>query len=139
MPKPVVAAVNGVAAGAGAAFAFACDLRIVADTAGFNLAFTGDRPLRRLRVVVVAARLVGAAKAKELLLLPRTVGAQEALDLGLATEVVPDADLAAGSRELARQLAAGPTWPTAPSGRPSRSRRRTRSRSRWPTRRSSWR
>ena len=109
MPKPVVAAVNGVAAGAGAAFAFAADVRLVAESAGFNLAFTGIALSADSGSSWWLPRLVGAAKAKELLLLPRTVGAQEALDLGLATEVVPDADLAERTGELARQFAAGPT------------------------------
>src|SRR5204863_5787990 len=54
-------------------------------------------------------RLLGVAKAKELLLMPRTVGAPEALDLGLATEVVPDGDLAGRVGEVASGLAAGPT------------------------------
>ncbi len=109
MPKPVVAAVNGVAAGAGAAFAFAADVRLVAESAGFNLAFTGIALSADSGSSWWLPRLVGVAKAKELLLLPRTVGAREALDLGLATEVVPDADLAERTRELAEQFAAGPT------------------------------
>jgi 2-(1,2-epoxy-1,2-dihydrophenyl)acetyl-CoA isomerase len=109
MPKPVVAAVNGVAAGAGAAFAFAADLRIVAESGGFNLAFTGIALSADSGSSWWLPRLVGAAKAKELLLLPRTIGAREALDLGLATEVVPDADLADRVREVAQRLAAGPT------------------------------
>jgi 2-(1,2-epoxy-1,2-dihydrophenyl)acetyl-CoA isomerase len=109
MPKPVVAAVNGVAAGAGAAFAFAADLRIVAESGGFNLAFTGIGLSADSGSSWWLPRLIGAAKAKELLLLPRTVGAREALDLGLATEVVPDADLADRVREVAGRLAAGPT------------------------------
>jgi len=109
MPKPVVAAVNGVAAGAGAAFAFAADLRILAESAGFNLAFTGIALSADSGSSWWLPRLVGAAKAKELLLLPRTVGAQEALDLGLATEVVPDADLADRVHEVVQRLAAGPT------------------------------
>src|ERR671932_2814072 len=109
MPKPVVAAVNGVAAGAGAAFAFAADLRIVAESAGFNLAFTGIALSADSGSSWWLPRLVGAAKAKELLLLPRTVGAREALDLGLATEVVPDADLEDRVREVAQRFAAGPT------------------------------
>jgi 2-(1,2-epoxy-1,2-dihydrophenyl)acetyl-CoA isomerase len=109
MPKPVVAAVNGIAAGAGAAFAFAADLRILAESAGFNLAFTGIALSADSGSSWWLPRLVGAAKAKELLLLPRTIGAAEALDLGLATEVVPDADLADRVREVSQRLAAGPT------------------------------
>ena len=109
MPKPVVAAVNGVAAGAGAAFAFAADLRIVAESAGFNLAFTGIALSADSGSSWWLPRLVGAAKAKELLLMPRTVGAREAFDLGLATEVVPDDDLADRVAEVAQRLAAGPT------------------------------
>jgi 2-(1,2-epoxy-1,2-dihydrophenyl)acetyl-CoA isomerase len=109
MPKPVVAAVNGVAAGAGAGFAFACDFRVVADTAGFNLAFTAIGLSADSGSSWSLQRLVGLAKAKELLLLPRTVAAQEALTLGLATRVVPAADVLPESLELARQLADGPT------------------------------
>jgi 2-(1,2-epoxy-1,2-dihydrophenyl)acetyl-CoA isomerase len=109
MPKPVIAAVNGVAAGAGAAFTFAADVRLVAESAGFNLAFTGIALSADSGSSWWLPRLVGVAKAKELLLMPRTVGAREALDLGLATEVVPDADLPERTRELAQQLAAGPT------------------------------
>jgi 2-(1,2-epoxy-1,2-dihydrophenyl)acetyl-CoA isomerase len=109
MPKPVVAAVNGIAAGAGAAFAFAADLRILAESAGFNLAFTGIALSADSGSSWWLPRLVGVATAKELLLRPRTVGAREALDLGLATEVVPDADLPARVREVAADLAAGPT------------------------------
>ena len=109
MPKPVVAAVNGVAAGAGAAFAFAADLRIVAESAGFNLAFTGIALSADSGSSWWLPRLVGVAKAKELLLQPRTVGAREAVDLGLATEVVPDAELGERTSEVATALAAGPT------------------------------
>jgi 2-(1,2-epoxy-1,2-dihydrophenyl)acetyl-CoA isomerase len=109
MPKPVVAAVNGVAAGAGAGFAFAADVRILAESAGFNMAFTGIALSADSGSTWWLPRLVGAAKAKELLLMPRTVGAKEALDLGLATEVVPDADLADRTHEVAARLAGGPT------------------------------
>jgi 2-(1,2-epoxy-1,2-dihydrophenyl)acetyl-CoA isomerase len=109
MPKPVVASVNGVAAGAGAAFAFAADIRILAESAGFNMAFTGIALSADSGSSWWLPRLVGAAKAKDLLLRPRTVGAGEALDLGLATEVVPGADLVDRTREVAGRLAAGPT------------------------------
>jgi 2-(1,2-epoxy-1,2-dihydrophenyl)acetyl-CoA isomerase len=109
MAKPVIAGVNGVAAGAGAAFAFAADLRIVASSAGFNLAFTGIALSADSGASWWLPRLVGPAKAKELLLMPRTVGAAEALALGLASEVVPDAELAGRVAEAAARLAAGPT------------------------------
>ena len=109
MDKPVVAAVNGVAAGAGAAFAFAADLRYVAASAGFNLAFTGIALSCDSGSSWSLPRLVGPARAKELLFFPRTVRAEEAHQLGLATEVVADEELAARVDEVARGLAAGPT------------------------------
>ncbi|WP_153393086.1 enoyl-CoA hydratase-related protein [Ornithinicoccus halotolerans] len=109
MDKPVVAAVNGVAAGAGAAFAFAADLRVVASSAGFNLAFAAIGLSCDSGTSWSLPRLVGTARAKELLLRPRTVPAQEALELGLATEVVPDEGLPARAAEVAAELAAGPT------------------------------
>jgi 2-(1,2-epoxy-1,2-dihydrophenyl)acetyl-CoA isomerase len=109
MPKPVIASVNGVAAGAGASFAFAADVRLVGAGAGFNLAFSAIALSCDSGASWWLPRLVGVAKAKDLLLFPRTVGAQEALELGLATRVVPDDELEAATAELARQLAAGPT------------------------------
>jgi 2-(1,2-epoxy-1,2-dihydrophenyl)acetyl-CoA isomerase len=109
MPKPVVAAVNGVAAGAGASLAFACDFRVLSDTAGFNLAFAGIALSCDTGSSWTLPRLVGRAKALELLYFPRTVTAQESLDLGLATTVVPADDLAGEVQALALRLAAGPT------------------------------
>ena len=109
MAKPVLAAVNGVAAGAGASLALACDLRVVADTAGFNLAFANVGLSCDTGASWHLPRLVGRAKALELLYLPRTVKAEEALELGLASQVVPAAELASVVGELAARLAAGPT------------------------------
>jgi 2-(1,2-epoxy-1,2-dihydrophenyl)acetyl-CoA isomerase len=109
MAKPVIAAVNGVAAGAGASLAFACDLRIVADTAGFNLAFAGVALSCDTGSSFTLQRLVGPAKAIELLYQPRTIKADEALALGLATRVVPADTLADEVAALAAGLAAGPT------------------------------
>ena len=109
MPKPVIAAVNGIAAGAGAAFALACDFRVVADTAGFNLAFAGIALSCDSGSSWTLPRIVGWAKAKELLLQPRTVPADEALRLGLATEVVAVDEVVDRALTLARELAAGPT------------------------------
>ena len=109
MPKPVVAAVNGVAAGAGAAFAFACDFRIVADTASFTMAFASVGLSADSGSSWTLPRLVGMAKAKELLLQPAVIPAADALELGLATEVVPAQEVASRARALAVRLAAGPT------------------------------
>ena len=109
MAKPVIAAVNGVAAGAGASLAFACDLRIVADSAGFNLAFANVALSCDTGASYTLQRLVGRAKAMELLYFPTTVGAEDALALGLATKVVPGDELEAEVRALATRLAAGPT------------------------------
>ena len=109
MQKPVIAAVNGVAAGAGASLAFACDLRVVADTAGFNLAFANIALSCDTGSSFTLQRLVGRARAIELLYFPRTVAADEALTLGLATRVVPAGELAEVVTDLATRLAAGPT------------------------------
>lgn len=109
MPKPVIAAVNGVAAGAGASLAFACDLRIVAESAGFNLAFPGVALSCDTGASWTLPRLVGQARAIELLYFPSTIPAARALELGLATSVVPDDQLAAEVGTLAAKLAAGPT------------------------------
>jgi 2-(1,2-epoxy-1,2-dihydrophenyl)acetyl-CoA isomerase len=109
MPKPVVAAVNGVAAGAGASLAFACDLRLLAHGAGFNLAFAGIGLSCDTGSSWTLPALVGRSKALELLYFPRTIPSEECLELGLATKVVPADALAEEVRQLARGLAAGPT------------------------------
>jgi 2-(1,2-epoxy-1,2-dihydrophenyl)acetyl-CoA isomerase len=109
MDKPVVAALNGVAAGAGAAFAMAADFRVMAEGAGMNLAFAGIALSCDSGSSWWLPRLVGPARAKELLLRPRTVPAAECLELGLVTEVVAADELEATVGELAATLAAGPT------------------------------
>lgn len=107
MPKPVVAAVNGVAAGAGASLAFACDLRIAADDARFVLAFGRIGLVPDSGATWLLPRLVGLGRATELALLPDPVGAEEALRIGLVNRVVPADRLLAEARELARRLAEG--------------------------------
>jgi len=109
MAKPVLAAVNGVAAGAGASLAFACDLRYLAEGAGYNLAFANVALSCDTGASYHLQRLVGRAKAIELLYFPRTLSAEESLELGLATEVVPGDDLPAVVSDVAARLAAGPT------------------------------
>ncbi len=109
MPKPVVAAVNGVAAGGGFSFALACDLRIASEKASFATAFTKIGLAPDSGMSWTLQRLVGRAKALELLLLAEPVRADEALELGLVNRVVPAGELDATARELAVRLAAGPT------------------------------
>lgn len=109
MTKPVIAAVGGVAAGAGAAFAFAADIRVLGESAGFNLAFAGVGLSADSGASWTLPRLVGYGRAAELLLRPRTVGASEALAIGLANRVVPDDRLVEEAAELAQELAQGPT------------------------------
>src|SRR3954451_20219206 len=92
---PVIAAVNGIAAGAGAALALLADQRIVADSAGFNLAFAGIGLSCDTGCSWTLPRLVGPTRAIDLLFRPRTITADEALGLGIATEVVPDDEFAA--------------------------------------------
>ncbi|MEU4208800.1 enoyl-CoA hydratase-related protein [Streptomyces sp. NPDC026206] len=109
MPKPVVAGINGVAAGAGAGFAFAADYRVVADAATFNTSFAGVALTADSGVSWTLPRLIGRSRAADLLLFPRNVPAQEAYELGIANKVVPAAELAAEAQAVARRLAGGPT------------------------------
>ena len=108
-PKPVIASVNGVAAGAGAALAFAADLRIASDKAAFNLAFANIGLTADSGGSWTLPRLVGPAKALELLMLPETIGIEQAAELGLVHRVVPAEELDAVVGELAAKMAAGPT------------------------------
>jgi 2-(1,2-epoxy-1,2-dihydrophenyl)acetyl-CoA isomerase len=109
MPKPVIAAVNGVAAGAGAGLAFACDIRIAAQGASFLMAFARVGLAADTGVSWTLPRLAGAGLAAELLMLAEPIRAPRALELGLVSQVVEDADLPVAARALAARMAAGPT------------------------------
>ncbi|HEX5189092.1 MAG TPA: enoyl-CoA hydratase-related protein [Streptosporangiaceae bacterium] len=109
MPKPVIASLPGTAAGAGAAFAFACDFRIATRRASLMMAFARVGLSADSGSSWTLQRLVGSAKAAELLLLADPVSAEQALDLGLFTRLVDEDELAGQVRELALRLAAGPT------------------------------
>jgi 2-(1,2-epoxy-1,2-dihydrophenyl)acetyl-CoA isomerase len=109
MPKPVVAAVNGVAAGAGAGLAFACDLRVAAQGASFLMAFARVGLAADTGVSWTLPRLAGAGRAAELLMLAEPIRASQALELGLVNQVVQDTDLLTVAGALAARLAAGPT------------------------------
>lgn len=109
MDKPVIASLNGIAAGAGASLAFAADFRYVAESAGFTLSFAGVGLSCDSGASWTLPQLVGVAKAKELMMLGGRIDSAEALRLGLATEVVPDAELAEHVAAVAGRLAGGPT------------------------------
>ncbi|WP_199433949.1 enoyl-CoA hydratase-related protein [Qaidamihabitans albus] len=109
MPKPVIAAVNGPAAGAGAAFAYAADLRIAAGSANFMMAFANVGLGPDSGASWTLQRLIGYGRATELMLLARTVDSTEALRIGLVSEVVTDEELPSRAHALAARLAAGPT------------------------------
>lgn len=107
--KPVIAAVNGVAAGAGASFAFACDLRICAKSASFVLAFVNVGLVPDSGATLTLLQSVGYAKAAELCFLGEKLTADEALKHSLVNRIVEDADLLSATREMAAKLAAMPT------------------------------
>jgi 2-(1,2-epoxy-1,2-dihydrophenyl)acetyl-CoA isomerase len=107
-PKPLVAAVNGAAAGIGASFALACDLIVAAESAYFLQAFRRVGLVPDGGATYMLPRLVGKARAMELVLLGDKLPARTALDWGLINRCVPDAELMPTALGLARQLAAGP-------------------------------
>jgi 2-(1,2-epoxy-1,2-dihydrophenyl)acetyl-CoA isomerase len=109
MPVPVVAAVNGVAAGAGANMALGCDLVLAAESASFIQAFSKIGLLPDCGGTWLLPRLVGRAKALELALLGDKVKAVDAERLGMISRVVPDAELQDAALALAQKLAGMPT------------------------------
>jgi 2-(1,2-epoxy-1,2-dihydrophenyl)acetyl-CoA isomerase len=109
MPKPVIAAVNGMAAGAGASFAYACDLRITAESAKFLMAFANVGLTADSGASWTLPRLIGYGRAMEMMLLAKPVTARRALEIGMVTEVVADDAVQATAQELAERMAAGPT------------------------------
>ncbi len=109
MEKPVIAAVNGVAAGAGASLALACDLRIAGESASFIQSFVHVGLIPDAGGSFMLPRLVGVSRAMELACTGRRVGAAEALRIGLVNQVVPDEELPAATMKLATKLANLPT------------------------------
>jgi 2-(1,2-epoxy-1,2-dihydrophenyl)acetyl-CoA isomerase len=109
MDAPVIAAVNGTAAGAGVGLVAMADLAICASGAKFNLAYTGVGLTPDASTSFLLPRAVGAKRAMELLLLNRTIGAEEAVSWGLVNRTTPDAQLMAEALKLGEQLAAGAT------------------------------
>lgn len=111
MPQPVIAAVNGVAAGAGAVLAAASDIRVMAESASFRFLFTsvglsgGD-----MGIAWLLPRIVGLGRATEALLLGGKISSRRALDWGLAAKVVPDDELDATVSDYVAQLTALAPW-----------------------------
>jgi 2-(1,2-epoxy-1,2-dihydrophenyl)acetyl-CoA isomerase len=110
LEKPVIAAVNGVAAGLGAHLAFACDLIIAASDARFIEVFVRRGLAVDAGGAYLLPRLIGLAKAKELVFFGDDLSAEEALRIGLINKVVPASALQAAAREWAERAANGPTF-----------------------------
>jgi enoyl-CoA hydratase/carnithine racemase len=110
-PLPAIAALNGVAAGAGAVIALACDLRLMSQSASFAFLFTRvGLSGADMGSAYLLPRIVGLGRATELLMLGDKVSAERSVAVGLASEVVPDDELTERAQALAHRLADGPAF-----------------------------
>ena len=109
LPQPIIASVRGAAAGWGVSLVLASDLAIAADDARFHLGYASIGTCPEGSGSYYLPRHLGYKKAMELVLMPKPIGAAEALELGFVNRVVPIAELASATRGLARTLAEGPT------------------------------
>lgn len=109
MEKPVIGAINGVAAGAGASLALACDLRVASENASFIQSFVNVGLVPDSGSTFFLPRLAGFARALELAFTGRRLSAEEAERIGVVNRVVPHDQLMDTAMELAHQLAQGPT------------------------------
>lgn len=109
MPKPVIAQVDGAAAGAGLSIALSCDLRIASESAKITTAFAKVGYSGDYGGTFFLTKMLGSAKARELYLLAPVLSAKEACDLGIVNRVVPDAEIDNAAHELALSLAQGPS------------------------------
>jgi 2-(1,2-epoxy-1,2-dihydrophenyl)acetyl-CoA isomerase len=108
IPKPTIAMVNGPAAGAGLAMALACDLRFAGESARFVTAFAKVGFSGDFGGSYFLSKLIGTGKARELYFTAEPLNAAQALALGVANRVVPDAELASATMDFAKKLARGP-------------------------------
>ena len=109
MEKPIIARLNGIAAGSGASIALACDIRVASEEAGLKQAFIGVGLVPDSGSSYFLTRMIGPGRALELIMTGKTVPAKEAETLGLINKVVPAAELDKYTNELAQKLATGPT------------------------------
>jgi 2-(1,2-epoxy-1,2-dihydrophenyl)acetyl-CoA isomerase len=109
MQKPVVAQLDGAAAGAGLSIALSCDLRIASESVKITTAFAKVGYSGDYGGTYFLTQMLGSAKARELYLLSPVLSAKEALALGVVSRVVPDAEIDAAAREVALSLAQGPS------------------------------
>ena len=109
LPKPVVAGINGAAAGAGFSLTLAADLRVAAQSARFLMAYANIGAPADGGSTFLLPRLLGTGRAMELYLASQPIGAPRALELGLVSQVCPDEELDRHALETARRLAEGPT------------------------------
>ncbi len=109
LPKPVVAGINGAAAGAGFSLSLAADLRVAAQNARFLMAYANIGAPADGGSTWLLPRLLGAGRAMELYLASQPIGAPRALELGLVSQVCPDEELDRHALETATRLASGPT------------------------------
>ena len=109
MPKPTIASLPGAAAGAGLSYALSCDLRIMSSTAFMTTAFAKVGFSGDYGGTYFMSQLIGSAKARELYFLSDRVSAEDALSLGLTNWVVDADNLEAKTKEIAEQLATGPS------------------------------
>jgi 2-(1,2-epoxy-1,2-dihydrophenyl)acetyl-CoA isomerase len=109
LEKPVIGAINGVAAGAGCNLALSCDILIASEAARFIQVFLRRGLIADMGGTFFLPRLIGLARAKQLMFSADEVDARRALELGLVNKIVPEDELMPAAMELAQRLAHGPT------------------------------
>ena len=110
MPKPIIAGVQGAAAGAGVSLMAACDMVVAADSAFFTLAYAMIGLSPDASSTYFLPRVMGLKRAFEMMYLAERLDAETAREFGLINRVVPEADLDKSVNEMAQRLAAGPTY-----------------------------
>jgi len=108
MDKPIIAAINGIAAGGGFSLALLCDIRLASNKARFSMAFVRRGLIPDLGATYTLPRLVGQGRALEIMLTGNIFSAQEAERIGIVNKVIPHHELMTTAKDLAKELAKGP-------------------------------